>query len=66
MKSKRVIAEITRIGNGRIVTRCPHFNGAIWQLRLEQPTALRCEDLAEMKAVDCKHHYQVKLLRMAQ
>ncbi len=27
---------IARIGSGRIVTRCPHFNGAIWQLRLEE------------------------------
>ncbi len=29
-------AEITRLGSGRIVTRCPHFNGAIWQLTLEE------------------------------
>lgn len=29
-------AQITRIGSGRIVVRCPHFNGAIWQLRLEE------------------------------
>ena len=26
---------ITHIGSGRIVTSCPHFNGAIWQIRLE-------------------------------
>ena len=29
-------AEITQIGSGRIVTSCPHFNGAIWQIRLEE------------------------------
>ena len=28
--------DITRLGSGRIVVRCPHFNGAIWQLRLEE------------------------------
>ena len=26
---------ITRLGSGKIVTRCPHFNGAIWQLTLQ-------------------------------
>ena len=34
--------EITCLGSGRIVTRCPHFDGAIWQLTIEatdpQPT----------------------------
>lgn len=26
---------IARLGSGRIIVHCPHFNGAIWQLRLE-------------------------------
>jgi len=29
-------AAIARTGSGRIIARCPHFNGATWQLRLEE------------------------------
>lgn len=26
---------IMQIGGGKIVTKCPHFDGAVWELRLE-------------------------------
>ena len=26
---------ILKVGSGKIVTRCPHYNGAVWELRLE-------------------------------